>query len=234
MTQPCSYNTCHISSSGMAHTCITHRGDKGHHLEDASFSRALSTRAEDGASAAAAREFSEESAPSSSTMVSRVASWTCRLVPAMNRHGATAENGALRDRGELRATSKKKEANCTPAIVLELWLVVAPRRREDLYREEVMSMHSNHGFYISSAKPSPYFCKTILGRVKTRGGLLEAIKGRFGGVQGVLFQIVTKYGGSCGCQNEQLTKPSLVSIMIWECCWFYLQNSHQRFEEFQH
>lgn len=156
---------------GMAHTCITHRGDKGHHLEDASFSRALNTRAEDGASAAAAaaaREFSEESAPSSSTMVvSRVASWSCRLVPAMNRHGATAENGALRDRGELRATSKKKEANCTPAIVLELWLVVAPRRREDLYREEVMSMHSNHAFYISSAKPSPsYFCKTILGESK--------------------------------------------------------------------
>lgn len=107
MTRPYAATThaSHISSSGMAHTCITHRGDKGHHLEDASFSRALNTRAEDGASAAAAaaaREFSEESAPSSSTMVSRVASWTCRLVPAMNRHGATAENGALRDRGELR------------------------------------------------------------------------------------------------------------------------------------
>ncbi|RRT46891.1 hypothetical protein B296_00038537, partial [Ensete ventricosum] len=153
-----------------------------HHLQDASFSRALGTRGEDGASAAAAREFSEESTSSSSAMVSRVA-WTCRVVPAMNRHGATAENGALRDRGEPRATSKKKEANCTPAIVLELSrdlrdrLLVAPRRREDLYREEVTLMHSNHAFYIKSAKPSSsHFCNTISRQSKGAVVGLEGFK----------------------------------------------------------
>ncbi|KAJ8493332.1 hypothetical protein OPV22_015053 [Ensete ventricosum] len=59
-------------------------------------------------------ELSNASEQSSSTMVSRVAR-RCRLVQ-VTRHGATSANWALGDRGELRAVSKKKEANCTPAI----------------------------------------------------------------------------------------------------------------------
>lgn len=90
-------------------------------------------------------ELSSASEQSSSTMVSRVAR-RCRLVQ-VSRHGATSANWALGDRGELRAVSKKKEANCTPAILSrESYclsssdfnsLVDTPQRRQDLYRAEL-------------------------------------------------------------------------------------------------
>ncbi|KAJ8503996.1 hypothetical protein OPV22_004882 [Ensete ventricosum] len=55
--------------------------------------------------------------PSSSKMVSRVSARAARLALLLvRRHGATAEKVTFGDRGELGATSKKKEASCTLAI----------------------------------------------------------------------------------------------------------------------
>ena len=60
---------------------------------------------------------SDQSDPSSSKMVSRVSARAARLALLLvRRHGATAEKGTFGDRGELGATSKKKEASCTLAI----------------------------------------------------------------------------------------------------------------------
>ncbi|RWW78313.1 hypothetical protein BHE74_00013466 [Ensete ventricosum] len=65
---------------------------------------------------------------SSSLIVSSEAAGRARLLaPARGRHGATAENGAFSDRGAPRAASKKKDANCTPAISsLTLLLLGSP------------------------------------------------------------------------------------------------------------
>ncbi|KAJ8467240.1 hypothetical protein OPV22_029792 [Ensete ventricosum] len=65
---------------------------------------------------------------SSSLIVSSAAAGRARLLaPARGRHGATAENGAFSDRGAPRAASKKKDANCTPAISsLTLLLLGSP------------------------------------------------------------------------------------------------------------
>lgn len=116
-------------------------------------------------------------------MVSRVA-WTCRLMPAMNRHGATAENGALRDRGELRATSKKKEANCAPDIVLELWLVVTPHGGGRIFTEKKWCWCTRTMPFFISRAPN----RLVLISARLFSGVSQKAGWAFGGNKGSVWR----------------------------------------------